>query len=300
MIMWRLLIVFIISFFTQSTYGQIELVKDIFTEGSGIGGSELVEFKNKLYFTGRIGLSDRELYKSDGSAAGTHIVVDIRESGGSSPRRLTPAGDYLYFVAFNNLTNEELYRTDGTEAGTELVIDLAPGTLDPNISNLTAVGSKLFFTGDDDEDGRELYVVEGSGIPTRLTDFGAGASSATFIELVAYNGLLFFSSESDADTVGFELYVSDGTIEGTRLFKDLYPGTGKDGDPQEFSVIGDKLFFSAEDEAGEEPWISDGTPDGTFRIADVYPGPEGSGPNFFTGSNPEKVFFRAKGVGVGE
>lgn len=299
MVMLRFIAIFFVTIFTQSIYGQIELVKDIFPEGSGIGGSELVVFKDELYFIGRIGHSDRELYKSDGSAAGTQIVADIRENGGSSPDMLTPAGDYLYFLAFNNPTNEELYRTDGTTAGTEMVADLYPGGSDPNISNLTAVGNKLFFTGNDGVYGTELYVVEGTGIPARLTDFRTGSSNAIFIELVAYNGLLFFSSESDTDTVGFELYVSDGTVEGTQLFKDLYPGTGNHGAPQNYSVIGDKLFFSARDEAGEEPWISDGTPGGTFRIADVYPGSEGSGPRYFTGANPGKVFFSATGEGVG-
>ncbi len=291
--------VLLLMAFTCEGYTQIELVKDINPSGTGIGGSQLVVYKNELYFSGQNEFGNKELWKSDGTEAGTVLVKDLRASGSSSPENLIVAGNFLYFTALTDLTNRELFRTDGTAEGTVLVADLRAGPASSNIKNLLAVGSKLFFTGSDGNTGTELYVLQGMGTPERLSDFKPGSSNSIFLDLVAFQDQLIFSTESDADSVGFELYVSDGTLAGTKLFKDLYPGADKDGSPENFSVIGDKLFFAATDEAGEEPWISDGTPGGTTRIKDIFPGVEDSHPRSFTGNSANKVFFTATDENAG-
>src|SRR5689334_18077450 len=52
---------------------------------------------------------------------------------------------------------------------------------------------------------------------------------------------------------GYELYRTDGTKEGTALFKDLNPGSGN-STPSYMTVAGDKMFFSA----SNAPWVTDG------------------------------------------
>ncbi len=70
---------------------------------------------------------------------------------GSNPGQIVVAGNVGYFAAAPSGRDDqgiwhELYRTDGTEAGTRLVKDLLPGDDEgANPSNLTALGSTLFF-----------------------------------------------------------------------------------------------------------------------------------------------------------
>jgi len=82
---------------------------------------------------------------------------------------------------------------------------------------------------------------------------------------------------------GVELWVTDGTPEGTRLVEDINPGTGSSY-PGSFYFgtmvgSGSRLFFFANDGVhGEELWVSDGTADGTAMVRDAAPGPQGSVP----------------------
>lgn len=277
--------------FAAGVNAQIELVKDINPNGNGVGGLELVVYKNELYFTGIDDSPNSELWKSDGTEEGTVMVKDLVNTGGAGPFQLTVAGDYLYFSGNTNLGTSELYRTDGTYEGTAMVVDQRDGLYDPDIRNLVAVGNKLFFTGSDGT-SKELYMVEGTGTPVRLSDFKSSQNSV-IIGMTAFKDRLFFSATSDTDGAGREMYVSDGTPAGTKLFKDLYPGDGNSSYPNGFSAIGDLMFFSARDEAGREPWVSDGTPGGTYRLTDLNNGAISSNPGQFTGSTTSKVFFTA-------
>ena len=96
------------------------------------------------------GTTGDEIWKSDGSEAGTVRVKDIRSDGGSSPSNLTNVNGTLFFRANDGTTGDELWKSDLTEEGTELV---RPG-LRP-IQRLTAVDDLLFFSGDDSVFGSE-------------------------------------------------------------------------------------------------------------------------------------------------
>jgi ELWxxDGT repeat protein len=74
-------------------------------------------------------------------------------------------------------------------------------------------------------------------------------------------------------TRGFELWVTDGTANGTKLVKDINPGSAHSG-PRDFCPIGKgKFLFAATDAAhGRELWITDGTPKGTKLVADILKG----------------------------
>ena len=75
------------------------------------------------------------------------------------------------------------------------------------------------------------------------------------------------------------LYVSDGTVAGTTLVKDIFVGNQSSG-PANFavSVSGSTLFFQATDASGAELWKSDGTTAGTVMVADIVSGATGSTP----------------------
>ena len=69
-----------------------------------------------------------ELWKSDGTAAGTVMVKDINPgSGNSAPLSLTNVNGKLYFAANDGADGDELWKSDGTAAGTLMVKDIIFG-----------------------------------------------------------------------------------------------------------------------------------------------------------------------------
>ena len=88
------------------------MVKDI-DSGSGDGNPDhLMAVGNLLYFRANDGINGIELWKSDGSAAGTVMVKDINSGGLSSTPTIlgdSSIGNTLYFSATDG--------TDGREFG---------------------------------------------------------------------------------------------------------------------------------------------------------------------------------------
>ena len=86
---------------------QTAVVKDINLLPPGSSPREFVAIGNVLYFVADNGVTGRELWRSDGTAAGTVLVKDIRPgSGGSGPSNLTNVNGVLYFVADNGVTRQ--------------------------------------------------------------------------------------------------------------------------------------------------------------------------------------------------
>jgi len=227
-----------------------------------------------------------ELWVTDGTAAGTHLVKDIVTGaqpglGGNNPDPygLTAVGNEVYFVAVDTSDSDggttshdyALWKSDGTEAGTVIVKNIWLGAgSDPGIGHLTAVGSKLFFTGNDGVNGNELWVTDGTEPGTvRLTDRWGNLPSDPHNLFNAHGTLLF--SAIDANGAGAELMRSDGTVSGTVLLKDINVG-GFDSDPANFVDAGAFTYFTADDGVhGRALWRTDGTSGGTVMVDPVNP-----------------------------
>jgi ELWxxDGT repeat protein len=150
---------------------------------------------NTLYFIANDGVHGSELWRSDGTAVGTKMVKDINVGAGdSAPTFLKQMNGTLYFSAADGINGYQLWSSDGTEVGTTMVKDVAatelivvgnelyfttssatlpplwksdgttagtvPVSYDPyprNISELTAMGNLIFFSGRDASHGVELF-----------------------------------------------------------------------------------------------------------------------------------------------
>ena len=89
--------------------------------------SGFVTIGSTTYFTADDGIHGRELWKNDGTAAGTRMVADINPgSANSTGGELTNVNGTLFFPAEDDTHHNGLWKSDGTAAGTVLVKDLGP------------------------------------------------------------------------------------------------------------------------------------------------------------------------------
>src|SRR4029079_19594458 len=94
---------------------------------------------NFIFYRARDAENGLELWRTDGTAAGT-LVKDIAPgTAGSNLSRFTDVNGILFFTANNGVNGVELWRSDGTSAGTFLVKDILVGSGDSNPNNLTNV-----------------------------------------------------------------------------------------------------------------------------------------------------------------
>jgi ELWxxDGT repeat protein len=266
----------------ETNLGQVVLVKDI---RPGIRGStsflnSFALFNNKLYFSAFDGVNGSDLWVTDGTTAGTRLVKETNSSLGFNPDNLTVFNNKLYFSANDEVNGTELWVSDGTNAGTQLVKDINPGSSNgyPNQSfpnNFTKFNNKLYFSADDGVNGRELWVTDGTSGGTQLVkDINPGTNAngpnnSSPYGLTEFNNKLYFSA---TNANGSELWVSDGTTNGTRLLKNINPGA-KSSAPTNFTEFNNKLYFVASNEiSGREIWVTDGTSAGTQLLKDIFPG----------------------------
>lgn len=106
---------------------------------------------------------------------------------------------------------------------------------------------------------------------SQITNFSNSApfdANDNYRTVAAIGSNYFFTGSGD-ENVGNELFVSDGTVAGTKLVKDISPGS-KSTEFNAFVVMKNKLYFIAEtEEYGEELWTSDGTSAGTKLVKDI-------------------------------
>ena len=196
---------------------------------------------------------DLELWKSDGTSAGTVLVKNINATAGSgsNPSQFIFFNGFTYFTAYDGVNGTELWRTNGTTAGTTLVKDIYSGLNGSNLSNLTVSNNKLFFTANNDILGSELWVTDGTLAGTVMVkDIRTGSSGSEPGNLVSNGTTLFFSANDGAR--GTELWRSDGAESGTYMLHNINPDPLVGGftvptgsNPQNIITMGAIVYFSA-------------------------------------------------------
>ncbi len=116
---------------------------------------------NLLFFHAINTTAGQELYKSDGTNAGT-VKVDYLLNKVVATFQETNFNNLLYFTATDrfNHSGKELWVTDGKYENTRMVIDLLEGSASSNPSNLTANENQLFFSAGLPNFGHELCVID--------------------------------------------------------------------------------------------------------------------------------------------
>jgi ELWxxDGT repeat protein len=128
----------------------------------------------------------------------------------------------------------------------------------------------------------------------RVKDINPGEpdafSSFSFMDAIAFNNLLYF--KADDGVHGEELWVSDGTTDGTYMLKDISL-VNATVSPNSFTPYNHLIFFQADDGInGRELWTTDGTESGTTLFLDINAGSGHGSPNNFFVFNG-KLYFSA-------
>ena len=104
------------------------------------------------FFSANDGIHGFELWRTDGTAAGTVMVKDINPGPGdsvySNPYFQNLNGT-LFFSATDGTDGSELWRSNGTAAGTMMVTDIRPGSEGSDPRDLTVFNGTLFFNAND-------------------------------------------------------------------------------------------------------------------------------------------------------
>ena len=222
----------------------------------------------------------REVWRSDGTDAGTTIIKDINtaprisnidspDNGASLPHFIGEMGGYVYFTASIMQSQEvlQLWRTDGTSSGTTLVKSL-PETTGLFAPSATELNGNLYFPARTATTGMELWKSDGTDAGTTLVkaiNSSAHAYPQHFMQINA-SELIFTAIGPN----GLELWKTNGTAAGTVEVKDINPGPNG-STIMEFCKLPDGIvLFRADDgQTGSELWRTDGTTTGTYRVADL-------------------------------
>ena len=281
----------LLSAATAHAQGPAYLVKDINSTGpAGVPAQDLANADGTLFFVPHAGTADCELWRSDGTAAGTlRVKAFARQPNCPSPKALASVNGTLFFAESGEqlpFNGTRLWRSDGTAAGTAPVKDL------PGVSPLgpTNVGGTLFFLTLDGSSGlADLWRSDG-------TDAGTFSVKHLFAhqylfdapQLTNVNGMLFFVLAFVANgEYRTELWRSDGTPAGTvRLTESATLAN--------LTAVNGTLFFTADNATHSEPalWTSDGTQAGTVPVKHFNGASFAQPPSFLTNAGGT-LFFTA-------
>ncbi|MCC6721250.1 MAG: T9SS type A sorting domain-containing protein [Bacteroidia bacterium] len=192
-----------------------------------------------------------------------------------------PVDHYMFFI---NNDDSSVWRTDGTSSGTVPIFKYS--NLINNWTHLPygfiKASGVIFFAIQTIGDTVGLFTFTHSNTtPVLLRKFryvtGGGPLYSIKLQrqMVEFNDKLYFNAAdfykgNITNNLGRELWVSDGTLNGTKMLKDINPGNygfDTDSDPTGFVVAYGKLLFGARVQDGPryifKLYETDGTETGT-------------------------------------
>ncbi|HEY2292913.1 MAG TPA: ELWxxDGT repeat protein [Thermoanaerobaculia bacterium] len=232
----------------------------------------------RLLFRADDGPHGRELWTTDGTPQGTHLLQDLCPGscdGAFSDVAVT--GGRAFFTGNDVAHGPGPWVTDGTPAGTRLIGDFCAGSSScVRVPYGWHAGSGKVFFGSQDAEAPyvpQLWATDGTAAGTlRLTSFSQAGLTLRDFQGVFLHGTLLFGAY-EVGLRGQEPWTSDGTLQGTRLLKDIDLEDFGGSAPYDLHAAGGKVYFLADEGNGYGVWVSDGTEAGTAPVLDGLPPP---------------------------
>lgn len=233
-----------------------------------------------------------ELYKTDGSAAGTTLVKDLNTSAsttggtkGSSPYQFASTGSGRAIFTNGKSADDAngrraLWQTDGTAAGTEVLVEhgTTPGFI-TGAEPLAVIDGNIVYKGRDANSRQLVYVYDAADQSHRILVDELGSMD---VDASVFDGehLYFLAKSNDPDAIADKLYKTDGnSVVTLETFND------NDGVSSKYlAKIGSRLFFTATingEPTGQELWAHNQALTTPVKRELVYDINTGSGDTIF-------------------
>lgn len=184
----------------------------------------LVAADGVVYFVAQADAYGAELWRTQGTSGTTHLVGDAYPGVASSaPSSFLTVNGSLFFIAEHPAAGRVLWQSDGTSLGTHCVRPWGGGAQrwpEINAREIAPLGNALIVSaprpigGDPELD--ELGILRAT--PDGIT-FDVLCSVRAPRQLTSTAAMVFFTAQDSVH--GEELWVTDGTREGTHMVKDL-------------------------------------------------------------------------------
>lgn len=244
---------------TDGTEAGTVLVKNILPEDNVSSYPDnFIVFNDLLFFTAKTNNNKPEIWFTDGTEAGTKRLSNLPANQTPTTEELMVFNDMLIFKGELD-HGLELWKTDGTSEGTMEIKDINTGTGwgAPYENKMVELNGELYFKGQTAENGYELWKTDGTEEGTVLVkDINPGMNgsspySSTPSFLCAFDNKVFFAAKNN-DT-GTQLWVSDGTEEGTVLYY------GSDDmqtwQPRNLMTVNHRFYFTLNTSAFGQPYL---------------------------------------------
>lgn len=243
----------------SAPYYSTNVPQGIRQPGSGLCNFQIVG-KEKLYFIeksqhgldGDSARSEIWLYKQQSKTA--KLVFEIQNEIHIPLLAVDEGKLYFYF-------QDHIWTADEDSVKKLLVyplVTIGPIYIPP-VQELQIEGI-YYFTRHKEGYGAELWIKH-KGEEKMLKDINPGVNSSYPSSFYRYGKYLIFSATTTKH--GRELWISDGTTQGTMMVCDIVPGEG-DSSPYHFTLDGKNLIFIT---MQYQLWKTDGTRKGTMMIS---------------------------------
>ncbi|HLO70324.1 MAG TPA: T9SS type A sorting domain-containing protein [Flavipsychrobacter sp.] len=224
----------------------------------------LTAYNNKVYFSAQSLTYGTEIWTSDGTNAGTHILKDINPGSGSGfstgiwTKQPQVFNNKLYFEGTNGTNGIDIWETDGTTTGTSIAIDLAPfiGANGPTFYHTVASNRLFFFVYNQTATNAQMICTDGTQSGTRSITFPDSMRSITSPP-VAYRNRLYVPAAANGK-MALLSFVDTSTVPqyASHAYPIMAPGSTPYMTIMWPTVCDSSLFFTAPlDTAGTELWM---------------------------------------------